>query len=204
MTEETKNMLLLEYQELSTSMRSFMGYRLTILGFCFTIIGVIFPHIITSEFYERFIFEACLLFIVFALIKIMSSITRHLIVYGIRLKEIESSFANDGFWSKWGLYLKENSEDSKTRTISITLYILNSMILVFILFFNIIVCYNIGDEGKEFSILVFTLIYTAGFIYNFFEIFRKLSLTTQWDDVKIKWDKINKKPQDNPTVSDKK
>ncbi|WP_243471303.1 hypothetical protein [Winogradskyella sp. MH6] len=203
MADEIKNMLLIEYQELSTSMRSLMGYRLTILGFCFTIIGVLFPHIISSEFYERFIFEACLLFIVLALIKTMSSITRHLIVYGIRLKEIESSFISGGFWCKWGSYLRKSPEDSKTKTISIILYILNSIILVFILFFNIIICFNIGDVEKEFTILIFTLIYTAGFIYNFFEIYRKLSLTTQWDDVKKKWDALNDKQPEN-IVSDKK
>lgn len=202
MTDETKDMLLLEYQELSTSMRSFMGYRLTILGFCFTIIGVIFPHIINSEFYERFIFEACLLFIVFALIKIMSSITRHLIVYGIRLKEIESSFSNDGFWSKWGTYLKENSEDSKTRTITIILYFLNSVILIFILFINIIVCTKTVNEDEKLIILIFTLIYTAGFVFNFFEIDRKMTLTKQWKNVKTNWDEIKNEKQEKPQVAD--
>ncbi|MCB0399641.1 MAG: hypothetical protein KDD26_08495 [Winogradskyella sp.] len=195
MTDEAKNMLLLEYQELSTSMRSLMGYRLTILGFCFTIIGVLFPHIISSESYKSLIFEACLLFIVFALIKTMSSITRHLIVYAIRLKEIESSFISDGFWCKWGRYLKKSPKDSKTKTISIILYILNSIALIFILFFNIIELGNIGEKNEELTLIIFTLIYTVGFIYNFFRIHKELSLKTKWKDVKKKWRKASKKKE---------
>ncbi|WP_431106704.1 hypothetical protein [Winogradskyella poriferorum] len=193
MADEIKNMLLIEYQELSTSMRSLMGYRLTILGFCFTIIGVLFPHIISSEPNKRFIFEAFLLFIIFALIKTMSSITRHLIVYAIRLKEIESSFISNGFWCKWGRYLKKSPKDSKTKTISLILYILNSIALIFVLFFNIIEYGNIDEKDKELTLLIFTLIYTVGFIYNFFRIYKELSLKTKWKVVKKKWRKASKK-----------
>lgn len=199
MKQEKKEMLLLEFQELSTSMRVFMGFRLTILGFSITIIGIIFTHLIGSDFYQKLAFEICLLFIVFALIKTMSSITRHLIIYGLRLKEIEKKFISKGFWSKWGGYLKINPQDSKTKTISVIVTIINLILLIFILVTNAVIYFNTKDKNQQLILVIFTTVVTAGFIYNFIQNNRHLNPNNHWKDIERTWDEINKEQDKEKT-----
>ncbi|OUR92289.1 hypothetical protein A9Q87_07350 [Flavobacteriales bacterium 34_180_T64] len=193
MSESDREILLLEYQEVSSSMRTFMGYRLTILGFSITIIGVLFNHLISSNLYQKFALEACLFFIVFALIKTMKSITRHLIIFAWQLTKLETTFNHNGYWTKWMKYLPSHPQDSKSRVISMLLRILNLIVVIYIFAMNSWHFYESQDEVEELIILVTTIVILFGFIFNFIELNTSLNPKDYLKEMKIAWDALDHK-----------
>lgn len=195
MDSAKKDLMIIEYQEISNSMRTFMGIRLTILGFSVTVIGVIVTHIVSASSVQQFIYEACLVFVISALIHAISSLTRHMIVFSLRLSEIESEFQNQGFWSRWSSYLSKNRKDSKTRTIAIIVRALNILVLVFIIGLNI----KYIQETSEFKMDVFAILYTFLIalisVYNIFQIQKKLRPKNYWEEISEEWSLTKTKKQ---------
>jgi LPS O-antigen subunit length determinant protein (WzzB/FepE family) len=185
----SKELLVVEYQELCSNVRTFWNFRITILGFSITIIGVLFTHLIKPQFLQKLTLEICLMFIIFALIKTMISLTRHLVVYSLRLKEIEVAVDPNSFWTRWGKYLKDNSKDSNSKTISIIVNIINIVVSVFILFINCMEFTMVNGQTEKIILIIVSLFVIACSIYNFVQLNKYLNPTNHWNDIKDEWNK---------------
>lgn len=175
-------MYMLEYQEISNNMRSFWKTRLTVLGFVITLIGILIKQFPSNHWVKTIILETTLLLIICGTTFILISLTKHLIIYGIRLREIEERLIHDGFWKKWGILMKNKSGYSNTRAISITIQILNSVILVYIIWKNLDPINDLHTGG----IVATGLLFIFG-VMNAFFIHTRLNPKNHWEAVKLDW-----------------
>lgn len=177
-------MYVTEYQELSNNMRSFWKTRLTVLGFAITLIGVLIKQFHTDHWVKTVILETTLLLIVLGTIFILIGLTKHMIIYGIRLREIEERFIHDGFWERWGKLMKDKPGYSNTRAISITMQIINSVTVIYIIWKN-----SDSINGLHLGEIMATgLLFLFG-VFNSFLILNRLNPKNHWEAVKRDWEK---------------
>ena len=197
MEEPTKEMLFLEFQELSTSLRNFMAYRITILGFGITILSFLFTNIIEGDSaLHQLILQGFMISVMYALTLIISSLTRHMIVFAVRLKEIQQTFSKNGFWIKWKDYLTARKEqghnESKTHSIYLILQCITVLLLIFIIAYNLRIHAKSEDATDQNVILTLSILYTFTLIFLFFFTRYKLKISNHWEAIKNTWQAIEK------------
>ena len=176
-------MYITEYQELSNNMRSFWKVRLTILGFIITLIGILIKQFDSTVLIKVLILETTLLLIIFGATVILITLTKHLIIYGIRLAEIEKKIIKDGFWKKWGKFVRKHSGYSNTKAISITMHLINIVLIIYIIWKNL----NYFVEYDGIGVL-FTILLVLFGIFNLLFIQFRLNPGKHWNKVKLDWE----------------
>ena len=195
MKDTTKEMLFLEFQELSTSLRNFMAYRITILGFGITILSFLFTNIIEGDSaLHQLILQGFMISVMYALTLIISSLTRHMIVFAIRLKEIQQEFTDNGFWIKWKDYLvarkMQKHNDSKTHSIYLVLQCITVLLFIFIIAYNLRIYAKSENASDQSVILTLSIIYTFTLVFQFFFTRYKLKISKHWEAIESTWKAI--------------
>ncbi|WP_299700196.1 hypothetical protein [uncultured Pontibacter sp.] len=175
-------MLLTEYKEISNNMRAFWNVRLTILGLIASLISILLALLETSNIVQLLIIEGSLLLIITGSVTIHISITRHLVIYGIRLSEIEGIFVKKGFWHKWGAYVKKHPNVTNTRAIAVADQLLNLVVLVYIIWMNTAFLESKNLVGLSATGLLFAIA-----VFNALYIRRNLNPGSHWIKMKMDW-----------------
>lgn len=182
-TQEAE-MLLTEYREISNNMRSFWRIRISILGFGITLSGVLLTQLKSEQVLQIFILEFSLLIIVMSLVIVLTSLTQHLVIYGIRLSEIESHFVKLGFWYKWGIYVKKHPKYTSTKSISYVIQLLNLIIVLFMIWNNFSL---ISHTDNSVIIIIGTTCLILFSLWIFWFTNYRLNPGRYWDQLKAEW-----------------
>jgi len=175
-------MMLAEYKELSDNMRTFWKVRLTILGFVMTLMGILINQLKSLELHKIIILEASLLLLIIGAAVIIISITRHLVIYAIRLEEIEKYFMIKGFWQKWGTFIKSHPRCSNTKSISLVIHLINIVVLIFIFWNNTTFILDLNITA-----MISTSILVIFAMFNLFYIKKHLNPGKHWTKLKLHW-----------------
>ncbi|MCK7591453.1 hypothetical protein M0G43_12775 [Subsaxibacter sp. CAU 1640] len=183
LSQEEKEFLMIEFQEISNNMRAFWKVRLTIIGFVVSLIGVLLAQLKSTESFKMLILEASLVLIITGTTTIIISITKHIVVYAIRLREIESSFIKNGFWKKWKKYVDQNPTYTNTYSIAVAMHLLNLVIMIYIVWNN----FHFFKQ-LNYTEILFTSIFIVGSLVNLWYIKNFLRPKRGWAKLKKEWD----------------
>ncbi len=133
MSDTRKEMLLHEYDELVSYMRTFWTLRTAVLAIGLTLLGLIFSSSTTAVFPSKQACDFSLMILLFAISKMLGSLTRSLYLYTFRLLDISEELKAPGFWKIWPIYLKKNPRDCGSAAYLVLLRFLNIIILLYII-----------------------------------------------------------------------
>lgn len=157
MTESEERFLLLEYQQCSDNLRTFWNKRMAVLGVGITISGTLITEGVNRNFPVKYIYDLCLIVLLFVLIKILGSLTRPIALFTIRMKEISLIFNQKDFWTTWSLYVQKNSMDSGSATFFIICKFLNYTNLLYLTISHLLFIFS-ECETKNFTLIISSIL----------------------------------------------
>ncbi len=97
---------------LAGHLRTFFRIRTSVLGVGLAFIGLMLNLSIDATMPFKQVCYIGPLFLVFALVRMIGSLTRSIYIFSLRLVEISSQFQAQNFWGIWNKYVFKRPEDS--------------------------------------------------------------------------------------------
>lgn len=128
-----EEMLLHEYDGLSSDLRTFWTLRPTILGVGITITIFFISSTLKIKFPYRPLLDIALFFLVYVLIKMLGAITRSQYLLTYRMAEISEKLKSPGFWYIWPTYVKKFPGTTGSETYLVIMRFINVTIGTYII-----------------------------------------------------------------------
>jgi hypothetical protein len=133
-----EEMLLHEYDGLSSDLRTFWTLRATILGVGITITVFFISSTLGVRFPYRFLLDLALFFLVYVMLKMIGAITGSQYIFTYRMAEISKKLKAPGFWAIWPDYIKKCPGTTGSDTYVVIMRFLNITIGMYVIVGHIV------------------------------------------------------------------
>ena len=202
MEKHQQEMLLQEYNELGSYLRTFWGLRAAVLAAGLAIIGFVVSLSSDSSFPARQVYDVLLLLAVFVIAKMLGSLSRSMYLYMHRLREIARLLEAPGFWDVWAIYVKRRPMDSGTSIYFKVLHFINLVLGIYVILYHgyMLLFKDITRELTLGCIIVLFMAFTL-LVTNFFMIRNELSPARFIETLYKEWTSASKQAlEDLPGV----
>jgi len=128
---EQERFLLKDFEKIHDFRVSFSEKRLTALGTCLTVLGLVVSLNDFSKFYSSIGALLVMYLIVFTGIRVIGALSRGMAVFADHLSWIELQLGQTGLASYWGAFVQRNTHYSGSHAFIVACHAMNAAVVLF-------------------------------------------------------------------------